>query len=230
MTETSFLPAHLISLIFPMSGLGNTNLAFIGLTNAVFIRDQRGGLLSTLFDAQKLAKEIGMKQRSLLFPLSSAFFLAFGVAAWAMLHFNYSHGGLGLYGYSNKQNPSQMLDMANAWTTGAQTPHDATAWGGLLMGLGLTVFMVWARGQFTWFPFHPLGYAMAPTWTMIVFWFPILFTWVFKSAIMRFGGVETWRKWSPFMLGLIVGEFGMAVFWSIMNMWRGWSAPGFPWP
>lgn len=33
------------------------------------------------------------------------------------------------------------------------------------------------------------------------------------------------------MLGMILGEFKMAVFWAIMSMpWAGWNAPGFPWP
>lgn len=47
---------------------------------------------------------------------------------------------------------------------------------------------------------------------------------------MRFGGIDTYRKLCPFMLGLILGEFGSAVFWSLMNMWRGWNVPAFSWP
>ena len=31
------------------------------------------------------------------------------------------------------------------------------------------------------------------------------------------------------MLGLILGEFSSAVFWSVGNMLRGWNAPQFPW-
>jgi hypothetical protein len=53
--------------------------------------------------------------------------------------------------------------------------------------------------------------------------------WVIKGAVLRFGGVDSYRKLMPFMLGLILGEFSTAVFWALMNMWQGWSTPSFPW-
>ncbi len=31
-------------------------------------------------------------------------------------------------------------------------------------------------------------------------------------------------------LGMIIGEFSMAVFWTVMHMAFGTSAPDFPWP
>jgi hypothetical protein len=230
MTETSFLPSHLVNLFFPISGWGAQNIAMMGLTNVTFTRDMRGVFLSPFMDSQKIAKDLGVRPRSLLFPIILSIFVSFIAACAFFLYLNYKDAGLSLYNWSNQGNPANMLNMAAGQVKGAPLPRDSTAWGGLIFGLGATVFMVWARTVWTWFPFHPLGFAIAPTWMMFVFWFPALVAWVIKSTILRFGGMDVYRRCAPIMLGLIIGEFGMAVFFSIMNMWRGWSTPAFPWP
>ena len=228
MTETSFLPQHLISLVYPLAGMGPHNAAMLGLTNATFARDLRGVLLSPFMDTQKMAVEVGLKPRAMRWPLLSSIVVAFVVSCAFMLYTNYKTGGLALYGYP-QDNARNMFNQGAAIGSGSGFVPDSTAYGGLAVGLVLTIAMVWARAQFSWFPFHPLGYALAPTWTMWIFWFPFLVAWVVKSGVLKFGGIETYRKLAPFMLGLILGEFTSAVFWSIGNIARGWSVPGFPW-
>ena len=229
MTETSFLPAHLISLVYPLPVLGATNLTMMGATNALFARDLRGVLLSPFLDNQKMASELGMKPRSLFAPLCAAFVVAFCVASYTFLRLNYHMGNLSLYGYPTG-NASGMFGWAASQINGSATRPGATEYGGFGVGIVVTLLLVWARSSFSSFPLHPLGYALAPTWAMLVLWFPFGVAWGIKSLVMRFGGIETFRKVAPFMLGLILGEFSSAVFWSIMNLWRGWSTPEFPWP
>ena len=228
MTETSFLPQHLISLVYPLAGMGPHNAAMLGLTNATFARDMRGVLLSPFMDTQKMAVEVGLKPRAMRWPLLGSIVVAFVVSCAFMLTINYTTGGLALYAYP-QANALNMFNQGAAIGSGSGFVPDSTAYGGLAVGLVVTIAMVWARAQFSWFPFHPLGYALAPTWTMWVFWFPFLVAWILKSAVLKFGGIETYRKLAPFMLGLILGEFASAVFWSLGNIWRGWSVPGFPW-
>ena len=229
MTETSFLPQHLISLVYPLGGMGPGNAAMLGLTNVAFARDLRGILLAPFMDTQKMAVEVGLKPRAMRWPLLGSIVLAFCVSCVAFLTIHYADGGLALYGYP-KSNATNMFNNASAMGSGSGFVADATAYGGLAVGIGVTMLLVWSRAQFSWFPLHPLGYALAPTWTMLCFWFPFLVAWAIKSSVLKFGGIDTYRRLAPFMLGLILGEFGAAVFWSLGNIFRGWSAPGFPWP
>ena len=229
MTETSFLPQHLIALIYPLGGLGPGNTAMLGLTNVAFARDLRGILLSPFMDTQKMAVEVGLKPRAMCWPLLGSIALAFCASCAVFLYVNYAKGGLALYAYP-KNNATNMFNNASAVSSGSGFVADATSYGGLAVGLIVTTLLVWARAQFSWFPLHPLGYALAPTWTMLCFWFPFLVAWGIKSSVLKFGGIETYRKLAPFMLGLILGEFASAVFWSLGNIARGWSAPDFPWP
>ena len=229
MTETSFLPQHLIALVYPLGNMGPHNAAMLGLTNAAFARDLRGVLLSPFMDTQKMAVEVGLKPRQMRWPLVGSIILSFGVACAFFLFLSYKNGSLSLYGYP-QWNAANMFNTAAAVGADSGFKPDATSYGGLAVGIVVTSLMVWARAQFSWFPFHPLGYALAPTWTMICFWFPFLIAWIIKSNVLRFGGIDTYRKLAPFMLGLILGEFSSAVFWSLGNMARGWNTPDFPWP
>ena len=229
MTETSFLPQHLISLVYPLGGMGPHNAAMLGLTNATFARDLRGVLLSPFMDAQKMAVEVGLKPRALRWPLLGSIALSFVAAGAMFLFLSYKDGGLALYQYP-KNNAANMFNTAAATGAGNGFVPDATSYGGLLVGIVVTTMLVWSRARFAWFPFHPLGYALAPTWTMVCFWFPFLIAWMIKSSVLRFGGIDTYRKLAPFMLGLILGEFSSAVFWSLGNIARGWNTPEFPWP
>ena len=230
MTETSFLPQHLISLFTPLGGLGPGNAAMLGLTNAAFTRDLRGVLLSPFMDTQKMAVEVGLKPRAMRWPLLGSIALAFCVSCVVFLFLNYKNGGLSLYEYPSKNNAAGRFTDAAAMGSGGGFVADATAYGGLAVGIIVTIVLVWSRAQFSWFPLHPLGYALAPTWTMICFWFPFLVAWIIKSGVLKFGGIDTYRKLAPFMLGMILGEFSAAVFWSLGNIARGWNVPEFPWP
>ena len=66
---------------------------------------------------------------------------------------------------------------------------------------------------------------------MLVLWFPCLIAWLIKVPVMRYGGMALYRRLRPFMLGMILGEFTMAMLWAVLSTPAiGLSAPNFPWP
>lgn len=229
-TETSFLPSHLLRLVQPLPFLGPQNLSMLALTDIVFTRDMRGVLLSPLMDGQKMAGEIGMRLRSLLAPLLLAFTVSFAVASAFFLYFHYTIGGLNLYSYP-RGNAANMFGEAASIINGTYRPPDLSAYGGLVVGIIVGTLLTVLRARIPWFPFHPLGYAIAPTWTMYVFAFPVFVAWIIKSLVNRYGGITLYRRLAPLMIGMILGEFTMAVFWALMSSPAiGWNTPLFPWP
>jgi hypothetical protein len=230
MTETSFLPSHLIRLVAPLPSLGAQNLSLLAMTDGAFTRDLRGILLAPILDSVKMASETGLRPRALLAPILLAVGIGFAAASYFFLTFSYHGGHLNLYAYPD-QNAGNMYRSTLSAIRGQARPPDGTAYGGLLVGVIVTVALVVLRARFAWFPLNPLGYALAPTWTMIVFWFPFFLAWLLKSIIARYGGMRLYRRVAPFMLGMILGEFTMAVFWALMKTPAiGWNAPEFPWP
>lgn len=236
MTETSFLPQHLMQLFYPLHNAGPATLTMGGMLNIVFIRDLRGVLLSPLMDNQKMAGETRLRQRSLLLPIAIAVVVAFVVASFFFLRLSYTMGHLTLYGYPNG-NAKNMMTLTVSTVNGGTVAPGATEYAGLAVGVIVTSLLVYCRATFSWFPLHPLAYAIAPTWTMIVFWIPCILAWIAKSLVLRFGGIDLFRRLAPFALGLILGEFSLAVLWAIISMvsptilgFKFTTAPEFPWP
>jgi hypothetical protein len=229
-TETSFLPTHLIQLVAPVSSWGSQNIALTGFLNTSFTRDLRGILFSPLMDAQKIASEVRLKYRALLVPFIAAAVVAYIVGSAAFLYASYTHGQLTLYGYPDGNASNLYYQTANA-IRGMAVPFDNTARAGLAFGVVFTGVLVRLRTLLPWFPLNPLAFAVAPTWAMNCLWFPCFAAWVIKTPIMRYGGLAAYRRLRPFMIGMVLGEFTAAMFWALLSTPAvGMSAPDFPWP
>ena len=145
MTETSFLPSHLIRLVTPLPLLGAQNMTLMALTDTVFTRDLRGVLLAPFMDTQKMASEIGMRPRALLMPLVLTITLGFGAASYFFLYFSYKLGHLNLYSYPNS-NAGNMYNQAAAVISGRYRAPDATAYSGLAVGVAVTAILASPAG------------------------------------------------------------------------------------
>jgi hypothetical protein len=170
-TETSFLPSHLISLCTPLAGLGAVNNSMLGYTNALFTRDMRGVLLSPLMDIQKMAKETGLQFRSLRWPLVLAIAVSFVTATGFFLYLAYTQGALSFYQNPNA-NARNMLNFASNDIQGHGFKADSTAYGGFTVGVVATTVLTILRSRFAWFPLNPLAYAIVPSFAGFVLWFP----------------------------------------------------------
>ena len=96
--------------------------------------------------------------------------------------------------------------------------------------MAIVVAFFLLRQGLTWWPLHPLGYALCGSWTMILLSFPCLLTWVVKGALLRYGGMRAFVRFRPLFLGMILGEFTMAIVWTGISALAHAPAPTFPWP
>lgn len=68
-------------------------------------------------------------------------------------------------------------------------------------------FLTFMQYRFSWWPLHPVRLAISAIWMIRNQAAAIFVAWAARSLIMRFGGIELYRKASPFFIGLIVGYF-----------------------
>lgn len=87
----------------------------------------------------------------------------------------------------------------------------------VVIGALFTWFLSLMRSRFLWWPFHPVGYAMANTFTMAQLWMPFALAWLAKSLLIRYGGIRVYRRWQPFFLGLIFGDFINGGLWTLVG-------------
>ncbi len=229
MTETSFRPVDLVRLVTTRSSLGASTLTALSLADAVFTRDLRGNLVSTFLDGMKMSDVLDFDRRSLLPAALVSLFIALTLGTALHLYFPYRIGAVGMYSYVYRGNP---LWGFQHFQSALLQPdrYDARLPLFFASGVLITLFLAYMRVRHTWWPLYPLGFALSGSWTMIVFWFPILCAWVIKSVVLKYGGWRVYSRLRPFFLGLILGEFSQAVIWAtIGGIWRT-QAPFFPWP
>jgi hypothetical protein len=89
-------------------------------------------------------------------------------------------------------------------------------------------FLLFMRYRFLWWPLHPLGYICGVTWAPFHLWFSVLAGWTIKVCILQFGGFGAYRRYRPFFLGLIIGEYFMAAFWIFIAIFTGVGYWGLP--
>lgn len=230
MTETSFRPIDAYRMFGDVRGLGAANVTGLAFLDAVWMRDQRGLLLTGFLDSMKLADGVRVRRRSLLSVFVLALVVALGVAGYLHVSLPYELGATQMYSYVYRGNPLWAFNDAAAVLNGAKPPLPAYAPVSFGVGAGVTALLVTLRTRVMWFPLHPLGYALSGSWTLIVFWFPCLVAWLCKVIILRYGGMTLFAWARPFFLGMVLGEFTMAVLWTLPSLFYRTPTPAMPWP
>ena len=231
MTETTFRPIDIYRMFGSIHALGPANITMLAFVDNLLLRDQRGLLLTGMLDSMRIADGTRIRRRAFAGLLSFSVLLAIVIALYINMTTDYHLGvnrldaWMGTYSpqlsfndYANYFSPNFTDDPSARW----QMPTFFS------IGVVVSLFLTVMRTAFHWWPLHPLGYALAGSWTTVVFWFPCLVAWICKSLALRYGGMSFYAKARPFFLGLILGEFGMAVFYAVVNIWWTVKVP-FPW-
>jgi len=230
MTESSFRPIDVYRLVGDARNLGGANLTAGSFLDALWMRDQRGLVLTGFLDATRLGDGVRIKRRSLVGVFTLAIVVAVLVGGYLHLVLPYRIGGLSMYYYVYQGNARRVfVDTRAVMNRAAPFPQSFAQ---LHFGIGVvfTLLLVVARARLAWFPLHPMGFALCTTWTMTVFWFACLVAWLCKVLILRYGGMRLYTRARPFFLGMVLGEFTMALLWTIPSIFWRTPTPFFPWP
>jgi hypothetical protein len=86
---------------------------------------------------------------------------------------------------------------------GFKTDYFLWAMGGAVMMILFTFLHL----RFVWWPIHPIGLAIASSFTLYAVYLGAFFAWLVKLALLRWGGLRAFNKATPFFIGLIVGHY-----------------------
>ena len=85
-----------------------------------------------------------------------------------------------------------------------------------LLGIAEAGVLTWLRGRFAWWPFHPAAIAFP----VVRYGFSLLLVWLCKLLVIRYGGVQLYRRSLPFWYGIMVGYlFGVGVSHIVDAIW-----------
>ncbi len=140
---------------------------------------------------------------------------------WALLSIYYKYGAATGNVNSWRTNIGSVpFNVLSDWIKNP-TPFDMSRVYGVLAGMGITGFLMVMRTRFLAWPFHPIGYVLAETSTMLWLWCPTLVGWLIKLVILRYGGIGLFRRAIPFFIGLILGDYVIASLWALLGLYLG---------
>ena len=194
------IPAGVLAATIGSSAIGAQGLAGLA-TTYVWTAGVRSFVMTSAANSLKLSEYLQRDRRPLFWLLILALAVALASGVWMVMELGHEYGALHLRGGSKKAAFDHMGRLM-------QTPQVPTVYGWLNIGIGAIVMLglTVARWHYIWWPLHPLGYPIGPIWIMDHLWFNMFLAWLIKVLVLRYGGVQLYRKTRPFFFGLILGQ------------------------
>jgi len=213
-------PAHDLHAMGPEVLLGNAvGTRSLGAGNAAsfslffwFNRAYRAHFSAHSMEGFKAAQLTRIVARSILVAMVVAVIVGSLAGMWGTLHALYVHGysGRGAGDAFSRETWHRMA----GWMSFPK-PSRGAASIATVFGLVFSLLLGFLRTKFTWWLWHPVGYATATSWSMGKLWACIFIGWLAKLLITRYGGATAYRRAMPFFVGLVLGEFTVGSLWCI---------------
>jgi len=215
--QAPFRPTDMMAVFVGTTPLGPRNLTVLAyLERGLSIFDLRGFLMPFMMDIWKISDSSGLNKRRLVPALLAGVLIATITSYVSLLVICYRYGAVTLEPWFAIWSPQQPFQVLKSYLESPVEPNAANI---ELIGAGgfVTWILIVMRMRYPWWPLHPIGYAMGPSWPMIQLWFSIMVGSIMKGLILRFGGMSLYRKSRPLFLGLVLGEFTVAGMWIVID-------------
>lgn len=213
-------PVFIVTALGP-SALGPSGLTALGM-NFPWSADLRTFVMASAATGLKIAEVTRLEGRRLFVAILAAILVTLLSATWAVMILAYKYGGINLGGWGF----GGLTQLTGDWIAyNINNAEDVYGWhlaytgiGGLAMAL-----LTYIKTRFIGFPIHPIGLALGLTYPISNIWFSVFLAWLFKAIILKYGGAKGYRLLRPFFLGMVLGAFGAAGLWLIIDAFGGMS-------
>jgi len=198
------VPATILVSAVGSSAIGAPGLMVLA-TTYIWTAGARSFVMASCANSLKLAEGMagGSGKRRLFWAMVLALAVALVASTWVILALGYEHGALNM-----RMLPGDRLGAYNYVQSLMRYPTEPHLWGWINTGIGAAVMMALslARWRCSWWPLHPLGYPIGPTWIMDQLWFTMFLAWLIKVLVLKYGGTGLYDRTRPFFLGMILGQ------------------------
>lgn len=183
-----------------------------------FNRAYRSIPIAYQLDGLKIAQRTGTPDRQMSVAIGLASVAAVFFGFWFYLHFGYVRGAeVGLPGHVRHFGVEGFAMHFESWVT---TPKDASVPKTVAIALGMAIAccLYVAKFSLSWWPLHPLGFAVSTSYSIGTLWVPLLIAWAAKMITLKSGGMKAYRVALDFFLGLILGDFIVGCLWPLIGL------------
>jgi len=219
-TGTAYCRPPINPGVFTLHSFGSSRLGPGSAVTSAFTfpyaGDIRTSVMTTSSNGLKLAKKFNLKGRFLFWAIFTGVLVSFISSVITVIIISYKIGGINCWGWQPVGMPPYTFNWAKEMILHYQNV-DIRRIGFLILGGFLMFLLYFLRIRFVNFPIHPIGMAFTYNVPTQWVWFSFFLGWFFKSMILKYGGVNIYRKLLPFFFGLIIGAFFSAGLWNIIN-------------
>ena len=216
--QAPMYPVEYFEIVTGSRVINANSLTLLGFQR-VMMRDWGGILMPSVLHGFKAADPLGLNRRKMLGAMALSIVVAIGVSYAASLPLIYDKGGLNLQRGPFIGAPRYL----NHIVTLIQYPKDpkmGEAYS-MILGVGITSFLLIMQRQFMWWQLHPIGYVMGAVYSSYFLWSCMFIGWFLKYLVLKSGGIGHYRKLRPLFMGLIIGEFGIVGAWMVIGIFTG---------
>ena len=209
-------PERTIVAILGTHAIGAQNLTLLSYMYW-FNRGYRNHPMPHQLEAMKMGRDSSMEARRLIWAMLLAAAVGAVASLWALLDVYYRNGEATarIMSYSTGIGVEAFARLQDWVDNPRKTDWYVVVFSGV--GAAVTLLLAAAKTQWFWWPFHPIGYALANSYALEYFWMAVLIGWLCKFLIVRYGGVKLYRSAIPFFMGLILGDYIIAALWSLLG-------------
>lgn len=214
-------PDHATLILYGTRRLGPSNLSVLALYHW-FNRTYASHPMPNALEAFKVSERLGGGSRwnrliltTFLVAAALSFFVTFGVILGGFYRHGSATGRFTWWGSGGFGR--ETYGWLERWLTHPTEP-DLVGVGFVGVGLGVATVLHGLRMRFLWWPFHPLGYAVASSWGIHV-WSSFLLAWIAKGLVLKYFGIRGYRRGVTFFLGVVLGEYIVGSGWNWVAIW-----------
>jgi len=203
--------------------LGPATITHFAVLQPSTFADMRSNLLPAFLHTLKMGHDLDLKKdglRRLMSATALAVAISFAVSIVTILTTMYSRGGLATYGWFT-QGAGQQSFGAAASSIAQNSRVEPVNWLFIAIGAVTVLLLTMARARFLWFPFHPLGFLVASSYSTRRLAFSFFVGWLVKTLILKFGGSKAVQDFRPFAIGLILGNATAMMIWMVFGLFQG---------
>ena len=178
-----------------------------------FSAAQRSHPMPHQMEAFKLAERAGVDSNRMLGVMLLAVAVAIPASLWAGTHTLFHVG------------PASSRPYLGGWIIGSleswivyPTGMDVGVVVNYAIGFVVVMFLSLMRSRFVWWPLHPVGYLMANDTIAHHLFAAFFIAWAVKSLVLRWGGLQAYRRTIPIAAGVILGDFVSMTTWSLIGI------------
>lgn len=217
-----YLRGTIMPPTFALYTLGSANISPASMANLGFsfayFTDAKSLAMASMAHCSWITAAIKGRKRMVALSLALAGLTAAVTSVVFTLYLGYETGAYNFQAFEFRTHPN----ILNYWVNQMQTfdPPDAKRLGFFGFGVLGMALLTFLRYRVSWWPLHPVGFAIMETQAVRGTIFTIFLMWLCKLLILRIGGIALYRKGQPLFLGILVGFIvGVAISAVVDTIW-----------